>query len=155
MDFYVDGARLKTCWLILYYVECIQKFVLGVIHVELEKKIKNQIWIEVRVTIPAPAISMKVKKIIILLENLSTKRQWFFVINPSVCVYYVGPDVRHNQSVVTPAKICQNTEHAVILAGVTTDSQWRTSGTITAGRGLFCSLQNCCRMYCKTIKFCT
>ena len=35
--------------------------------------------------------------------------------------YYVGPDVRHNQSVVTPAKICQNTEHAVIFGRVTTN----------------------------------
>ena len=26
--------------------------------------------------------------------------------------YYVGPDVRHNRSVVTHAKICQNMEHA-------------------------------------------
>jgi superfamily II DNA/RNA helicase len=25
----------------------------------------------------------------------------------------------------------------------------------TAGRGLFCGMQNCCRMYCKTIKICT
>ena len=25
---------------------------------------------------------------------------------------------------------------------------------ITAGRGLFCGMQNCCRMYCKTIKIC-
>ena len=26
--------------------------------------------------------------------------------------------------------------------------------SITVGRGLFCGMQNCCRMFCKTIKFC-
>jgi len=30
-----------------------------------------------------------------------------------------------------------------------------TSAAYTPGRGLFCSVQNCCRIYCKTIKICT
>ena len=34
------------------------------------------------------------------------------ITDDTMCPYYVGPDVRHNRSVVTHAKICQNTEHA-------------------------------------------
>ena len=33
-------------------------------------------------------------------------------------------------------------------------SKWYST-PFTAGRGLFCGMQNCLRLYCKTIKFCT